>query len=346
VNAARASAAPRMRRGTGAPAGLRSRLQAWWQARHPRADTLELTQRNVYILPTRAGWMFALTLLALLIASINYQLSLGYLLTFLLAGSGVVAMHVTHATLRGLALHLRAPQPVFAGDDAGLECVLASRAARPRHGIGLRLDAARGEPRWSWTDVPAGGQAVARLGFVAPHRGRLPLPDVRLETRFPLGLFRAWSVWRPASTVLVYPRPEQPPAPLPGTLAGRPGQSAVRQGEGGEVEGIRAYRRGDPMKRVVWKKAARALETGGELVSRDTSGSARRELWLEWAAAAPLDPEERLSRLCGWVLACERTGTDWGLRLPGAELAPAQGEAQRRAGLEALALHGGFAAGA
>ena len=320
-------------------AGLRARARAWWQARHPRSDTLELTQRNVYILPTRAGWVFALTLLVLLVASINYQLSLGYLLTFLLAGSGVVAMHVTHATLRGLALHLRAPAPVFAGDAATLECVLASRAARPRHGLGLRLDAGGGAPRWSWIDVPAGGQAVAQLGFTAPRRGRVPLPDVLLETRFPLGLFRAWSVWRPAATVLVYPRPEQPAAPLPHALAAGSGPSAVRPSEGGEVEGIRAYRRGDPIKRVVWKKAARALETGGELVSRDTAASARRELWLEWAEAGALPPEERLSRLCAWVLACERAGADWGLRLPGTELPPAQGEAQRRAGLEALALH-------
>ncbi len=41
-----------------------------------------LTQRNVYILPTGPGWMLALTLLVLLIASINFQLNLGYLLTF------------------------------------------------------------------------------------------------------------------------------------------------------------------------------------------------------------------------------------------------------------------------
>ena len=61
--------------------------------RAPTPSTL--TQGNVYILPTRAGWMFALTLLVLLLASINYQLNLGYVLTFLLAGSGVVSMHVT-----------------------------------------------------------------------------------------------------------------------------------------------------------------------------------------------------------------------------------------------------------
>lgn len=316
----------------------RERARAWWGARHPRSDTLELTQRNVYILPTRAGWMFALTLLVLLVASINYQLGLGYVLTFLLAGSGAVSMHVTHATLRGLALHLRAPAPVFAGEAVRVECVLASQSPRARHGVGLRLAGDGIARAWSWTDVPAGGQAIARLAFETRRRGRQTLPSVVLETRFPLGLFRAWSEWRPAASVLVYPRPEQPVAPLPPARALGSGSSASRSAEGGELEGIRGYRRGDPLKLVVWKKAARALDTGGELVSRDTSSASRQELWLDWAATGSLAPEDRLSRLTAWLLACERAGADWGLRLPGRELPPDQGELQRRQGLEMLAL--------
>ena len=87
-------------------ASVRQRFQRWWQARLPLSDTLTLTQRNVYILPTGAGWMLLLTLLVLLVASINFQLNLGYLLTFLLAGSAVVGMYICHANLRGLTLHL------------------------------------------------------------------------------------------------------------------------------------------------------------------------------------------------------------------------------------------------
>ena len=48
---------------------LRHRWQLWWQARQSPADTHQTTQRNVYILPTRAGWMLAITLLLLLVAS-------------------------------------------------------------------------------------------------------------------------------------------------------------------------------------------------------------------------------------------------------------------------------------
>ncbi|MDI1245405.1 MAG: DUF58 domain-containing protein, partial [Rhodoferax sp.] len=87
-------------------------MARWWQNRLPLTDSVTLTQRNVYILPTRAGLMLGVTLLVLLVASINYQLNLGYLLTFLLAGCALVGMHVGHGTLRGLSLNLTAPEAI------------------------------------------------------------------------------------------------------------------------------------------------------------------------------------------------------------------------------------------
>jgi uncharacterized protein (DUF58 family) len=311
---------------------VRQRIDAWWSVRTPRTDTLLLTQRNIYIVPTRAGLMYALTLLVLLLASINYQLNLGYMLTFLLAGSGLVSMHITHNTLRGLTLHLRAPSPVFAGDAAVLEVVLTS-ALRPRYGIGLRSNAGADPAAWSWLDVPKGAQASAHLGFVTQRRGLHDVPPLRIETRFPLGLFRAWTVWRPAAHVLVYPQPERPTAALPAARAADAGTANARRVDGDEVEGVRAYRRGDPLKLVVWKKVARS----GEMVSRDSSESARRELWLDYQQSGALHVEARLSRLTAWVLAADRATLDYGLRLPRVELRPAHGEAHRRACLDALA---------
>lgn len=318
------------------PAALvRRRFRAWWQARLPRQDSQALTQRNIYILPTRAGLLFAVTLIVLLLASINYQLNLGYVLTFLLAGSGVVSMHVTHNTLRGLTLRLKPPSPVFAGEPALLDIVLTSAGAA-RYGIGLKvLDAPAAT--LVWVDVPARGQAAAQVAFVPQARGWHDVPALGVETRFPLGLFRAWSVWRPASRLLAYPAPEHPPAPLPSTASAAGGPGGARMREGGEVEGVRGYRRGDPLKLVYWKKAAKSMATGGELVSRDTSATVQRRLWLEWQACGGMAPEQRLSRLAAWVVAADRAGLDFGMRLPGTEIVPGGGEAHRRRCLETLA---------
>jgi uncharacterized protein (DUF58 family) len=314
----------------------RKRFRQWWQSKLPLTDTLLLTQRNVYILPTRAGWMLALTLLVLLVASINYQLNLGYLLTFMLAGAAIVGMHVCHGNLRGLTMHLIAPSAQYAGATAQFDIRLSHERSAARPSIGLSLLDAK---HWSWTDVQAQGSAVVQVGFTPAKRGLHRLPDLTAETRFPLGTFRVWTVWRPKAEVLVYPAPEAHAPPLP---AGEPragGGVATQAQNSGEFDGVRGYRRGDPMKLVVWKKVAQAVARGSdELVSRDTQQAQRYELWLDYANCGHLDVEHKLSRLTAWVLAADRLGSSFGLRLPGREIKPATGEGHKRQCLEALAL--------
>jgi uncharacterized protein (DUF58 family) len=312
----------------------RQRFRSWWQARLPLTDSLTLTQRNVYILPTRPGLMLGATLVVLLVASINYQLNLGYLLTFLLAGCAVVGMHVCHATLRGLSLTLAPPDPVFAGSNAPLRIQLTNERKATRFGIGLAVLDVTHADHWAWTDAPGQGSATVSVAFQPATRGLHRVPPLTAETRFPLGTFRVWTVWRPAAQVLVYPQPERTPPPLPEGEPRSGVAGAARSALAGDFDGVRAYRRGDPMKLVVWKKVAKA----DELVSRDTEQTQRRELWLDFTRAGPVGADARLARLTAWVLQADKLGLDYGLRLPGQEIRPDSGEAHKRRCLEALAL--------
>lgn len=298
----------------------------------PRQDVLLLTQRNVYILPTRAGLMLAATLLVLLVASINYQLNLGYLLTFLLAGSAIASIPVAHGTLRGLTLSLTPPEPTFADRPARLQLTLTNPGKRPRHGIGISLP---GSGHWVWCDVPAQGSSPLELLLDAQPRGRYALPTLTLETHFPLGLFRVWALWRPAAPLLVYPAPEVPAPPLPAGEPRSTGAASTRHASSGEFDGVRPYRRGDPLKAIVWKKAAKT----DELVSRDNQQTQAVELWLDLVATGGGSLEQRLSRLCAWALAANEAEVDFGLRLPALELPPSHGEGHKRRCLEALALY-------
>ncbi len=321
---------------------LRQRLRHWFHARLPRTDTLVLNQRNVYILPTRAGWMLAFTLLLLLVGSINYQLNLGYLLTFLLAGSAVAGMHICHANLRGLALHLTPPSPAHAGQAATLDIRLGNERTKARYGIGVGVIAewaSTDDTHLAWTDVPSLGSATMQVAWAVPRRGLHELPALTAVTLFPLGTFRVWTVWRPAAQVLVYPAPESHPPPLPPgePQPGFAGSASVQST--GEFDGVRAYRRGDPQKSIVWKKAAQSFAAGrDDLVSRDALSTQRQQLWLDHTRCGASDLEARLSRLTAWVLMAERMGLDYGLRLPGREFLPDQGPSHRSRCLEAMAL--------
>ena len=327
---------------------VRARFQHWFESRIGLSDSVTLTQRTVYILPTRPGFMLFLTLLVLLVASINYQLNLGYLLTFLLAGTALVGMHVCHGTLRGLAMNLIAPHAHYAGTSTAFDIKLINSRRSVRYGIGLSVlnpqtasPKKASPPHWVWTDVPAQGSSLVQVAFTPARRGLHRLPTLTAETRFPLGTFRVWTVWRPAAQVMVYPAPELTPPPLPpGEPRAQGAGSAARAQSSGEFDGVRGYRRGDPLKNVLWKKAAKAGEQGGEsggLVVRDTQQADRHELWLDIRQTGSLDLEHKLSRLCAWVLQADRLGLDYGLRLSGLEIKPASGEAHKRRCLEALA---------
>ncbi|MFM2346197.1 MAG: hypothetical protein RL654_950 [Pseudomonadota bacterium] len=341
-------------------AALRQRMHDWRETRQPRTDRLALTQRNLYILPTASGWLFALLLLALLLASINYQLNLGHLLTFSLASAGLVALHATHAALRGLELTLASAEPVFAGERLELQIRLDDRhpARRPwrfgRHGIVLRWREPNDTPPGAGgglaprgTSVPEGGSVTVRLERSTSRRGAQALPPLEIECRFPLGLFRAWAVWRIAREPLVWPAPEPDAPPLPEPLdpddpgLRRQARSGAQDGE----SGMRAWRRGDRPSQVLWKPSARSLASGGTLLVRDPPRPPEpgQELRLDACAAplASLDAEARLRRLCAWVLEAERRQRRWTLVLGSLHIGPGGGTVQRRAALDALALWSG-----
>ena len=319
----------------------RGRFRRWWQSRLRPSDRQTLTQRNVYIVPTAPGLLLAVTLVVLLAASINFQLNLGYALTFLLAGCSLVGMHLGHATLRGLDLHLLTPKAQFLGANATLAVQLRNPDRAPRYGVGL---AVRGSKNWLWSEVPAQGSCTLQLPWQTPHRGQAALPLLTVESRFPLGAFRVWTVWQPASALLVYPRPEAgaPTLPAPNSPARSGVAAQTPKRADGQWDGLRPYRRGDALKHIAWKPSAKAMASGsGALVSREAQvpkASQAADLWLDYGATGLSDKEARLSRLCAWVCSAELQDLRYGLRLPGVHIAPASGAAHLHRCLEALAL--------
>ncbi len=76
-------------------------------ARHPPRPA-EPYQNNIFILPTRRWLDSGAHLAGLLIASINFQLNLGYLVTFLLLAAAAASVGVAHRNLHGLQIQLGA----------------------------------------------------------------------------------------------------------------------------------------------------------------------------------------------------------------------------------------------
>src|SRR2546423_10213927 len=112
----------------------------------PERGTVVLVHRRVYIVPAQLGWFFVLTLLILLIGSINYTLSLGFGLTFLLAGLALARMVHTARNLARMAVSAARAEPVFAGATAQLRLYLGARARFERPGSIARHVPSRAAP--------------------------------------------------------------------------------------------------------------------------------------------------------------------------------------------------------
>ncbi len=336
-----------------APHWLRQRWDAWWASRSPRNDQITLTQRNLYILPSRAGWGFAGVFLVLLLASINEQVNLGYALSFFLGSTALSAVYLTHGNLQGVSLRLLSTRSVHAGQVLRVGIVLSNQHQK-RGRFGLWITAGPKAPADTMTgpgcpqsmELLPGSDASMELDVSTQRRGWLTLPRITIETRYPLGLLRAWAYWRPQTTVLIWPAPEALVPPLPDLTSETPLEAALPSASRAEVpDGLRDYRRGDPVRWIAWKKSTHALASGTGLVTREPSGGRSPDRWLDFERSpgmATLSHEARLSRLASWLLAAEQDavagGPRYGLCLPGSESPCDAGAAHLRRCLDALAL--------
>lgn len=306
-------------------------FSAWlFQLRGPERGEVVLVQRRIFILPTRAGVFFAFVLVLMLTGSINYTLSLGFVLTFLLAALGITAMLHTWRNLAGLRITAARTLPVFAGDVAHFRFSLANPTRAGRYAIALTRD----QRETTLVDVPAESSAIAAAGITAARRGILKPGRLTLFTRFPVGLFRAWSYLDLDTHCVVYPRPAPAGLPLPPIKASGTDGAGLAQGRD-DFAGLRQYYPGDSPRHIAWKAAAR----GQGLLTKQFVGRASAELWLTLEALPPhLDLEDKLSRLTRWVIDAHGGGLAYGLELPGKVVAMGTGEAHRDRCLEALAL--------
>jgi uncharacterized protein (DUF58 family) len=314
---------------TGASWPRRWRQRLWRVAPVDKSPVV-LRHRRIYILPTRRGLALIATLATMLVTAMNYALSLGHALTFLVTGLVAAALLHTWRNLAGIAISPLAAGEGFAGSPITFTLSVANAGAA-RHGI---VVAARTGPGVT-IDLPAGATRPVQLSVVAPRRGRVALGRITVSTDFPLGLWRGWAYAHFPLAGIAYPAPESPPPPLPAGIEGFDLQRRARAADA-ELAALRDYHPGDAQNRIAWKAVARGAGWYTKQFE-GTGGSGTLELlWSELPPGLPV--EARLARLCAWILAAERETRSFGLKLPGTDLPPGSGAGQRRAALSALAL--------
>lgn len=313
---------------TPAPA-LAARLQAWARRRQgPDGDSAVLSQRRVYILPTRIGLAFGVVLFTMLLGALNYGNNMGFALAFILSSITIASIHQCQRNLAGLELRLAGCPPAFAGEI--LQCEL--RIINPGTNHRWQVAAGPGSADGPTVDIGPGETATVKLWLRTTRRGLLPCPGIRVSTRYPLGLFEAWGWLHPDRELLVYPRPaDGAPHTLPPAGGDQTETGEYLRGTD-EFVGLCQPVPGESPSRLAWKTLAR----GGPLLAKDYRTGVYPS-WLDWHALPDSDPEMRLSRLTRLALDAEAAGRPFGLRLPGLEIPPATGGSHLHRCLSTLA---------
>ena len=132
---------------------------------------------------------------------------------------------------------------------------------------------------------------------------------------------------------LVYPAPA-PRGPKPPVTETDTG-GAQDKGSGVEdFAGLRSYRPGDSPRHIAWKALARQQE----LLVKQYTGTAVETRWFEWDTIPAIGMEDRLARLCRWIIDAHEDHQAYGLRMPAVAIEPNLGTAHRRRCLSELAL--------
>ncbi len=307
---------------------IKQKFFNWVDSRLSAKSEIELRQRNIYILPTRYGWLLLAIIILILIASTNYQNNMGFMAGFILLAVGVLSTFYTYRNLRHLNLKLLKPESVFAGEHAEFTIEINNKTEQYRASVGF----GQNKKQLQLIDIDKQNQSQFSVKFKVPKRGLFEIPRMVCSSIFPFGIFQVWSWFRAPYKVLVYPKPLQPPVALFHSEIGDE-EGAQSQKGSEDFYSVKEYQTGEPIKQVIWKAYAR--DRG--LLIKEFEDKVGEQKLFTWSSVAHYEKELALSYLCYELVNAEKKGIDFGLQMPSEILELSQGKKHLHACLEVLA---------
>ncbi|MFT5226451.1 MAG: hypothetical protein ACI8XX_002209 [Polaribacter sp.] len=304
-----------------------------WVARHnpPSYDRIELHNRRLYILPTRFGYMLAVMLLMLFLTAVNYQNSMGFVLTFMLIALAIVSLWQTHKNILGLEVYLQTPKPVFAGESCDLHFEISHRNNLSRYAIGIQY--ADQTPVYLAIEPDSQSQAVIKIP--SAKRGQFKPKGLTVFTRYPTGLLHSWGWLKFDIPILIYPTPLASSTLQQNILEQHDGKKTTHTIDGDDFAGLREHRKGESLRHVSWK----AYAQGKGLLTKTFQGHARPSLWIDWYQLRQNSIESKLSEMTYLVLLANAKSQKYGVKLPNITIEKKQGAAHKHACLKAIATY-------
>ena len=305
---------------------------SWMDRRSPTSRSIKLTQKRIYIIPSKMGLLFLMLVVLMFVNGVNYQNNLIFSFSVLLLSIFITSIVVTYQNMAGLIISAGHGEAVFSGKTTFLHLVIEHGSRKTKDGLKLGFDRTD-----SLFLSPIKSKRQVTLNFKTGARGFLSVPRITLYSVYPLGLFSCWTWVRLEFEGVVYPRPLFLPYQYVGQTES--GEESAQQSVSSGVDdfrGFRKYQAGDSLKHVAWRQFAKT----NQLLTKEFEQPQAQGHWLDWDALPGYKTEQRLQVICGWVMRSHEENREYGLALPGLKIPAGRGDLHQQACLRALALHG------
>lgn len=295
---------------------FQQRVWRWLARRQPATNSVQLSQRFLFVFPTRYGFSLLGLALLLYLLGTNYQNNLILLQSYFLIGLIVLCILLSFKNLSGLTLCATEAPAVFQGEAISIKLHLSKQSSRE-------------QILFEYEDFsllcPQLPETILLKLAPAP-RGYHQLPRIKVSTIHPFGLIRCWCYPAIAQQFWVYPKPQHQDNYLP------------PDADAGELQWshLSPYQAGDPLQRIDWKRLARQPQQPVVKVFSHVLPEQQRVLVLPPLTGAAL--ELALSDLCAQIIDLSQARQSYALEIPGQRIEFGSGPAHRRRCLEALTL--------
>ncbi|WP_199608591.1 DUF58 domain-containing protein [Flocculibacter collagenilyticus] len=302
----------------------------WLSKRIPTAKSVQLSNRSIFILPSKMGIGFLVLCFILFLTGTNYQNNLILLICYISVSLFISAMIFAYFNLKDLVLSQHKQERFYAGSNSFIHIKLGQdnqQTSKNAFSLHFKIE---NQPSVSLDKLT--DPCVVQIPTAHLPRGKHKQPRIKVYSNFPCNLFTCWSYVDLDIHLIIYPSPKNAVEAL-NTRSSLPTNESKHSLHGKtDFESIRDYQKGDSPNIISWKHVAKYND---RWVSKTFEQQVSVKHWLDYNAMSG-DKEARLSQLC--YLVTQQGNVEFGLKLPKQIIEQNKGQQHTQNCLEALAL--------
>ena len=310
---------------------FKKRFNSFLKKRMPAAAKQNLSNRNIFILPTKFGLAYVLSVFVLFLLGTNYQNNLIILMSYLFASVFLTTMLYSFLNMFGLQFLFKSQVSAYATQTVSVPLTIISN--KPRFDINFVF-----ENNQQTTEVAIKeGESATKIPFHALKRGVNNPGRLKILSEYPLGLFVCWTHLDFDCEVITYPAKNTFHHIKQDSSQQHEEINGNNVVEGGEDFGeLREYKQGESNAKIAWKQLAR----GQGWLTKTTQIELGHKVWLSLKQLPSAPIETKLEMLCFLILDHHKNNIPFGLDLDAIQISPSTGNKHINKCLTALAFYG------